>query len=155
MRSPKLTAEQVEAAQRLVDGGYRLADVARRFGVTSATLNNYGVHVAAAKRGVTRASRTRPRGVSESRGAGEPTFDEYVAARRVIVFVRRELAAEGRPRARGADALSLGNSDIFAEIVMRSSPFFNPAHFTAPPSSLDPALVLASSSAVQEAAPAP
>lgn len=39
----KLSDEQVERAQRLVDDGYRLKDVAARFGVTSAQLNRYGV----------------------------------------------------------------------------------------------------------------
>jgi hypothetical protein len=66
----------------------------------------------------------------------EPTFEEFEAARRVIIYVRLELAAQsraadGRGLARGMrrDPLALADSPIMAEIVMRSSPAFNPAFF--------------------------
>ncbi|MFL6336299.1 MAG: helix-turn-helix domain-containing protein [Pyrinomonadaceae bacterium] len=39
----RLTDEQLAHAQRLVDDGYRLKDVAARFGVTASQLNRYGV----------------------------------------------------------------------------------------------------------------
>ena len=39
----RLIREQVERAQRLVDLGYKLKDVAARFGVAAAQLNRYGV----------------------------------------------------------------------------------------------------------------
>ena len=39
----KLTGEQIERAQVLADAGYRLKDVAARFGVTPSQLNRYGV----------------------------------------------------------------------------------------------------------------
>lgn len=41
----KLTDGQLARAQALVDEGYRLKDVAARFGVTAAQLNRYGVRV--------------------------------------------------------------------------------------------------------------
>lgn len=60
----------------------------------------------------------------------EPTFEDFEAARRVIVYVRQELAAERHGKgacAAGRDPLALADSPIMAEIVMRSSPVCNPA----------------------------
>lgn len=60
----------------------------------------------------------------------EPTFEEFETARKVIIFVRRMLAAErngkGACRA-GRDPLALADSPVMAEIVMRSSAVCNPA----------------------------
>ena len=39
----KLPPEHLARAQALVDAGYRLKDVAARFGVTPSQLNRYGV----------------------------------------------------------------------------------------------------------------
>lgn len=61
-----------------------------------------------------------------------PTFEEYQAARKVIVYVRRALAEarNGRGARRpGSDPLALADSPIMAEIVMRSSPVCDPALF--------------------------
>jgi hypothetical protein len=62
----------------------------------------------------------------------EPTFEEFEAARKVIIFVRRMLAAErlGRGACRaGRDPLALADSPVMAEIVMRSSSVCNPARW--------------------------
>ncbi|MFL6228422.1 MAG: hypothetical protein ACJ741_06550 [Pyrinomonadaceae bacterium] len=48
-----------------------------------------------------------------------PDFSEYAAARRVVLHIAHELAAEGR-------TLSLGTSEMFARIVERSCDFFFP-----------------------------
>ena len=39
----RLTGEQLARAQALVDAGYRLKDVAARFGMAPSQLNRYGV----------------------------------------------------------------------------------------------------------------
>jgi hypothetical protein len=39
----KLTREQLARAQALVDAGYKVQDVAARFGVKTSQLNRYGV----------------------------------------------------------------------------------------------------------------
>jgi transposase-like protein len=41
----KLPPEHLARAQALVDAGYRLKDVAARFGVASSQLNRYGIRV--------------------------------------------------------------------------------------------------------------
>lgn len=60
----------------------------------------------------------------------EPTFEEFEAARKVIIHVRRELAAARNGRGAciaGRDPLAIADSPIMAEIVMRSSAVCNPA----------------------------
>ena len=53
----KLTSVHLARAHALVDAGYRLKDVAARFGVTPSQLNRYGV-------------RARPRSAEEKKAPG-------------------------------------------------------------------------------------
>jgi transposase len=39
----KLTDGQIERARKLVEDGYLIRDIARRFGVSVGVLNNYGI----------------------------------------------------------------------------------------------------------------
>ena len=50
----KLTREQLARAQVLVDGGYKVKDVAARFGVNTSQLNRYGVRRRPPRTNVTR-----------------------------------------------------------------------------------------------------
>lgn len=52
----------------------------------------------------------------------EPSFEEFCAARRVIVWVRRWLEEAG-------EHISLSEDAIFSQVVMRSSPLADPALF--------------------------
>jgi hypothetical protein len=62
----------------------------------------------------------------------EPTFEEFVAARKVIIYVRRAMAEARNGKgacAPARDPLALADSPIMAEIVMRSSHLCDPALF--------------------------
>lgn len=52
----------------------------------------------------------------------EPTFEEYLTARRVMIHVRGWLEGQG-------EHVSLSGCPVFAHVVMQSSPVVNPALF--------------------------
>jgi hypothetical protein len=52
----------------------------------------------------------------------EPTFDDFLTARRVMVWVRKWLEGQG-------EHVTLSECPIFSQVVLRSSPVCDPALF--------------------------